>query len=100
MTHVESSTDEGFASDRIKDLVTGLAEALVDHPEHVSVQVIVESSSTVLRLRVDPSDIGKVIGKQGRTARSIRTILSAASMKLQHRFSLDIIEHSTATPEA
>jgi hypothetical protein len=100
MAQVESSTAEGIASERIKVLVTGLAEALVDHPERVSVQVIAEPSSTVLRLRVDPSDIGKVIGKQGRTARSIRTILSAASMKLQHRFSLDIIEQPAATPEA
>lgn len=77
---------------RMRDLIAGLAKALVDSPEIVSVEVIPEATSTVLRLRVAANDIGKVIGKQGRTARSIRTILSAASMKLQHRFSLDIVE--------
>lgn len=77
---------------RMKNLIVGLAEALVDKPESVTVEVIDEPNSTVLRLRVAPEDIGKVIGKQGRTARSIRTILSAASMKMQHRFSLDILE--------
>jgi len=54
--------------------------------------VIEDRESTVLRVRVAPQDIGKVIGKQGRTARSLRTILGAASMKLHHRFSLDILE--------
>jgi hypothetical protein len=83
---------DGDASRRMQDLIAGLAKALVDNPESVSVEVISEPTSTVLRLRVASNDIGKVIGKQGRTARSIRTILSAASMKLQHRFALDIVE--------
>jgi len=83
---------DGESSRRIQDLIAGLAKALVDNPDAVSVEVIPEATSTVLRLRVAASDIGKVIGKQGRTARSIRTILSAASMKLQHRFALDIVE--------
>src|ERR1700686_2265313 len=91
-TDVMSAIDPVAA--RIKDLITGMAEALVDHPEQVSVEAIVEPNSTILRLRVAPADIGKVIGKQGRTARSIRTILSAASMKLQHRFALDIVEET------
>jgi predicted RNA-binding protein YlqC (UPF0109 family) len=86
------SLRDGSAGRRMQDLIAGLAKALVDHPETVSVEVIPEATSTVLRLRVAAVDIGKVIGKQGRTARSIRTILSAASMKLQHRFSLDIVE--------
>jgi uncharacterized protein len=73
-------------------LVTEIARALVDTPESVSVEAIHEGDGTVLRLRVAASDIGKVIGKQGRTARSLRTILAAASMKLRHRFSLDIVE--------
>jgi predicted RNA-binding protein YlqC (UPF0109 family) len=85
------------ASLRIQELVSGLAKALVDSPDAVSVEVIPETASTVLRLRVAPTDIGKVIGKQGRTARSIRTILSAASMKMQHRFSLDIVEEGIAS---
>lgn len=73
-------------------LVKEIAKALVDEPESVSVEAIHENDSTVLRLRVAPGDIGKVIGKQGRTARSLRTILSAASMKMKHRFALDIVE--------
>ena len=73
-------------------LMTEIAKALVDEPEAVQVEAIKEGDSTLLRLRVAPGDIGKVIGKQGRTARSLRTILGAASMKLQHRFGLDIVE--------
>jgi predicted RNA-binding protein YlqC (UPF0109 family) len=76
----------------VKDLITAIARTLVDKPEDVVVDATTQADATVLRLRVAPTDIGKVIGKQGRTARSLRTILSAASMKLQHRFSLDIIE--------
>jgi uncharacterized protein len=78
------------------DLVTEMARALVDNPDSVSVETFKDGDGTVLRLRVAASDIGKVIGKQGRTARSIRTILSAASMKLKHRFSLDIVEEGQA----
>jgi uncharacterized protein len=76
----------------MKDLVTEIARALVDDPDNVSVEAIADGDSTIIRLRVAQSDVGKVIGKQGRTARSMRTILSAASMKLKHRFSLDIVE--------
>src|SRR3984893_8847169 len=76
----------------ITNLITGIARGLVDCPDNVSVEVITDHESTVLRLRVAQGDVGKVIGKQGRTARSLRTILSAASMKLKHRFSLDIVE--------
>jgi predicted RNA-binding protein YlqC (UPF0109 family) len=74
------------------DLVREMACALVDNPESVSVVASDDDGGTVLRLRVAATDVGKVIGKQGRTARSIRTILSAASMKMKHRFSLDIVE--------
>lgn len=74
------------------ELVTEIARALVDDPENVVVEAIADGEATVIRLRVAQSDVGKVIGKQGRTARSMRTILSAASMKLKHRFSLDIVE--------
>ena len=88
----QQALSENVSSQKMKALIQGLAEALVDKPESVTVEAISESTTTVLRLRVAPEDIGKVIGKQGRTARSIRTILSAASMKLQHRFSLDILE--------
>jgi uncharacterized protein len=76
------------------DLIAEIARSLVDHPESVVVEAIPEQDGTILRLRVAQSDIGKVIGKQGRTARSLRTILSAASMKVKHRFTLDIVEES------
>ena len=79
---------------KMVDLVLEMARALVDIPDRVSVEAFQEGDGTVLRLRVAPSDIGKVIGKQGRTARSMRTILGAASMKLKHRFALDIVEQS------
>ena len=76
----------------IKELVEEIAKALVDIPEEVSVREIVGEQVTVLELRVAPSDLGKVIGKQGRTARSIRTLLGAAGMKLNRRFTLEILE--------
>jgi predicted RNA-binding protein YlqC (UPF0109 family) len=82
------------------ELVKGIASALVDSPESVSVDAFDEGEGTLIRLRVAPTDVGKVIGKQGRTARSIRTILSAASMKLKHRFSLDIVEEGGATQDS
>jgi predicted RNA-binding protein YlqC (UPF0109 family) len=80
------------AATDMKTLMTEIAKALCDEPDAVQVEAIQEGDSTLLRLRVAPSDIGKVIGKQGRTARSLRTILGAASMKLQHRYGLDIVE--------
>lgn len=76
----------------MKQLVEDIAKALVDIPEDVSVNEVAGEQVTVLELRVAPSDLGKVIGKQGRTARSIRTILGAASMKLNRRYSLEILE--------
>ncbi len=74
------------------ELIAEIARALVDKPEEVSVQAVTHDAGTVLRLRVDPTDVGKVIGKQGRTARSLRTILGAVSVKLHHRYTLEIIE--------
>jgi predicted RNA-binding protein YlqC (UPF0109 family) len=76
----------------MKHLIMEIVQALVDQPDGVSVELIEDRDATILRVRVAPQDIGKVIGKQGRTARSLRTILGAASMKLHHRFSLDILE--------
>ena len=69
-----------------------MARALVDHPDHVVVEEIEKDQTTVLELRVAPGDLGKVIGRQGRTARSMRTILGAAGMKLNKRFLLEIQE--------
>jgi uncharacterized protein len=76
----------------VKDLVTEIAKALVDIPDEVSVREVEGEQVTVLELRVAPTDLGKVIGKQGRTARSIRTLLGAAGMKLNRRFTLEILE--------
>lgn len=76
----------------VDDLVREIAKALVDAPEAVEVETISRDENTVLRLRVAPQDVGKVIGKQGRTARSVRTILGAVSMKVHHRYTLDILE--------
>ena len=76
----------------MKDLVTDIAKALVDHPDDVQVNAIEGEQVTVLELRVAPDDLGKVIGRQGRTAKSIRTLLGAAGMKLKKRFTLEILE--------
>jgi len=76
----------------MRELVEEIAKALVDIPEEVSVREVEGEQVTVLELRVAPSDLGKVIGKQGRTARSIRTLLGAAGMKLNRRFTLEILE--------
>lgn len=92
MAEVNDNKAGSTAAADMKVLMTELAKALVDEPEAVKVEAIAEGESTLLRLYVAPSDIGKVIGKQGRTARSLRTILGAASMKFQHRFGLDIVE--------
>ena len=76
----------------MKELVESIAQALVDSPEGVNVTVVEGEQTTVLELRVAQEDLGKVIGKQGRTARAIRTILGAAGMKLRKRFVLEILE--------
>jgi len=76
----------------MKDLIVTIARALVDQPEKVSVAELKGSHSSVLELRVAKSDMGKIIGKHGRTAQAIRTILSAASGKTGARYMLEILE--------
>lgn len=76
----------------MKDLVTFIATALVDDPSSVSVTEVDGENSKVLELKVAPEDLGKVIGKQGRTARSLRTIVAAAGMKRRTRVTLEILE--------
>jgi predicted RNA-binding protein YlqC (UPF0109 family) len=76
----------------MRDLVESIAKALVDHPDEVKVNAVDGEQVTVLELRVHPEDLGKVIGRQGRTAKSIRTLLGAAGMKLKKRFTLEILE--------
>ena len=76
----------------MKELLELIARALVDHPEQVEVTEIEGEQTTVLELRVAPEDLGKVIGKQGRTARSIRILLGSAGMKLRKKIVFEIIE--------
>ena len=76
----------------MKDLVELIARALVDRPEEVMVTAIQGNQATVLELKVAKEDLGKIIGKQGRTARSLRTILGAASAKERKRIVLEIVE--------
>jgi predicted RNA-binding protein YlqC (UPF0109 family) len=76
----------------MKDLISYIAQALVDHPEQVKVTEVEGNQTSVLELKVAKEDLGKVIGKQGRTARAMRTILGAASAKLKKRTVLEIIE--------
>jgi predicted RNA-binding protein YlqC (UPF0109 family) len=76
----------------MKDLVEYIAKQLVDEPEEVTITETDGEQSTVLELKVAKSDLGKVIGKQGRTARAIRTVLSAASTKNKQRAVLEILE--------
>ncbi len=76
----------------MKELIEMIAKALVDSPDDVVVNEVSGEQTTVLELRVAQSDLGKVIGKQGRTARAIRILLGAAGMKLRKRFVLEILE--------
>jgi predicted RNA-binding protein YlqC (UPF0109 family) len=76
----------------MKELIGYIAQALVDHPEQVVVSEVGGDQKDVLELKVAKEDIGKVIGKQGRTARAMRTILSAASAKTKKRTVLEIVE--------
>lgn len=86
------TVDVGGTDMSTNELIEYMAKALVDNPEEVEVREIEGEQSSVIELRVAREDLGKVIGKQGRTARAMRTILSAASTKLQKRSVLDIIE--------
>jgi predicted RNA-binding protein YlqC (UPF0109 family) len=76
----------------MKELITYIAKALVDNPDQVEVAEVEGQSTSVLELKVAKEDLGKIIGKQGRTARAVRTILSAASTKIHKRAVLEIIE--------
>jgi len=76
----------------LRDLVEYLARGLVDHPEEVAVEAVDEPDALVFELKVADEDLGKVIGKQGRTAKALRTVLSAASSKMRRRVVLEILE--------
>jgi len=76
----------------MRALIEQIAKALVDEPDQVSVTQIDAAQDTVLELKVAPNDLGKVIGKQGRTARAMRNLLGATGMKFHKRFTLEILE--------
>jgi predicted RNA-binding protein YlqC (UPF0109 family) len=76
----------------MKELIKYMAQALVDNPEQVEVSEVIGEQTSVIELRVAKEDLGKVIGKQGRTAKAMRTVLSAASTKIRKRSVLEIIE--------
>ena len=76
----------------MKELIKYMAQALVDHPDQVEVSEVVGEQTSVIELRVAKEDLGKVIGIQGRTAKAMRTVLSAASTKIRKRTVLEIIE--------
>ncbi len=76
----------------MKDLVDYLAKSLVDNPDAVDVKEIQGEAASVLELRVAKEDLGRIIGKQGRTAKSIRTILNAAATRVNRKVVLEIVE--------
>lgn len=76
----------------MKELISRMAKALVDHPEQVNVTEIAGEQTSIIELRVAKEDLGKVIGKQGRTAKAMRIILSAASAKIRKRHVLELVE--------
>lgn len=76
----------------MKDLVEFIAKSLVDYPDEVRIHSVARDQATVLELEVAPADLGKVIGRQGRTARAIRTVLAAAGQKARRRYILDILD--------
>ena len=76
----------------MRELIEYIARALVDKPDEVNVSEVTGEQTSVIELKVAKEDLGKVIGKQGRTARAMRTILSAASTKIRKRTVLEIIE--------
>ncbi|HTM44985.1 MAG TPA: KH domain-containing protein [Polyangiaceae bacterium] len=83
---------EGSTNTPLTQLISTIAQALVDDPDSVEVQEIDEGDGALIELRVAPDDIGKVIGKEGRTAQSMRAILMAASSKMGRRAHLDILD--------
>lgn len=78
--------------DRLKELVTFIAQSLVDDPDKVEVREVLGEQTAVLELKVAQEDLGKIIGKQGKTAKAIRTILGASAAKMRKRAVLEILE--------
>lgn len=92
MTVSTSQNAPDTLPERMSQLLTSMVERLVDDPDAVRVEADTSDAGTTFRLYVSPDDLGKVIGKQGRTARSLRTILSAIGSKADHHMQLDVLE--------
>ncbi len=92
MTEGAPSAGGSETAPALRELVLYLARALVEHPDEVAVEEIDEPDATVFELKVAESDLGRVIGRQGRTAKALRTVLSAASAKMKRRAILEILE--------
>ncbi len=92
MTEPVASTHPNGDIEKLAQLVTLIARSLVDAPDEVSLGAVEQNDVVLLRLKLAAGDVGKLVGRQGRTARSLRTILAAASAKAKRRFSLDIVE--------
>ena len=92
MTEGDPSVGSSETAPPLRELVLYLARALVEHPDEVAVEEIDEPDATVFELKVAESDLGRVIGRQGRTAKALRTVLSAASAKMKRRAILEILE--------
>ena len=92
MTEGAPSAGGSETAPLLRELVLYLARALVEHPDEVAVEEIDEPDATVFELKVAESDLGRVIGRQGRTAKALRTVLSAASAKMKRRAILEILE--------
>jgi predicted RNA-binding protein YlqC (UPF0109 family) len=92
MAQGEGSKGAGKPIGELATLIEKMAKALVDFPEKVEINEIEGENTTVIELKVAKEDLGKIIGKQGRTARAVRTVLNGASTKLRKRTVLEIIE--------
>ena len=88
----ESPSDGAGSVPSLRDLLTFLARSLVEHPDKVEIAELEESDAIVFEIRVAESDLGRIIGRQGRTAKALRTVMSAASAKMRRRVIVDIIE--------
>ena len=88
----KSSSTAADATALMENLMLRIIQALVDYPDAVRIQVLRDNGTSLIRVHVSPTDIGKVVGKQGRTARSLRTVAGAIGMKMRHRFALDIVD--------
>lgn len=92
MTETATPTHQDPTIASMVQLVMSIARSLVDAPDEISVEALEEGDGVLLRLTIPAGDVGKLLGRQGRTARSLRTVLTAASIKAKQNYTLDIVE--------